>query len=165
MMSKAFTREDDLPDGPVMRRPPSPLPAGTKNYLTSDGATRLKEELHHLLETERPQAASVDRDRLPALDERIAHLRHALETAIVVNPTSQGADKVRFGCSVKVREENSEETVYRIVGVDEIDLESNRISWLSPLARALMNGRVGDHIRLKLPGRETELKILEISCH
>ena len=168
-MSKAFTREDsdgaDLPDLPA---PTSTLPFGAKNYMTPDGAIRLREELARLVEIDRPQfvASRSDPDskrQLAAIDQRIAHLEHSLETATVVEPSSGEANVVRFGATVMVRERNGEEATYRIVGVDEIDLDRGWVSWLSPIAKALLNARVGERVRFHVPSGEQELEIIEIS--
>src|ERR1044072_6164835 len=102
-MSKAFTREsDDLPDPPVVACPPSPLPAGAKNYLTPDGARRLSEELERLVQVERPrQVASTDnpeaKRRIQALHQRIYYLQRSLQSAVVVAPPIKPEVGVRFG--------------------------------------------------------------------
>src|ERR1043165_3209513 len=135
-MSKAFTREsDDLPDLPARPRPPSPLPPGAKNYLTSDGARRLREELDHLVEEERPRVAASPQDpdakrQLQALDQRIAYLDQSLQSAVVVASPRGPADQVRFGASVAVRDRGGVESRYRIVGVDETDVDRGWVSWL-----------------------------------
>lgn len=168
-MSKAFTREDDLPDPGTPRRVPSALPPGAKNYLTPEGAKRLTAELNGLIQTERPQALAAAPDqrtseRLQALDERIHHLRTSLESAVVVGPPKEDVDRVRFGASVSVRTgPDGDVTRYRIVGIDETDVERGWISWVSPIARALLSGRVGDHVRLELPSGEKELEIVDIA--
>ena len=165
VMSKAFTREDDLPDPTPTRRSPSPLPPGGKNYLTPDGARRLRAELDRLVEVERPQAAATSgdaREKLRALDERIQHLRQSLQTAFVVDPPVTAEDRVRFGATVTVREPDGEESRYRIVGLDEADADRDWVSWLSPIAKALLNARAGERVRLRLPRGERELEIIGI---
>jgi transcription elongation factor GreB len=165
-MSKAFTREsDDLPDPPVAARSLSALPPGAKNYLTPDGARRLREELDRLVQVERPRAAAASdpleaRRRLRSLDQRIQHLHQSLASAVVVNPPVGSEDRVRFGATVTVRDQHGEEGCYRIVGLDEMDADRGWVSWLSPIARALLNARRGERVRFRLPAGEVELEIL-----
>jgi len=170
-MSKAFTREsDDASELPV--RPPraSPLPPGTKNYLTPDGAARLRAELDELMQKERPgvaqdseRAAEPDaRHRHQTLDARIAELQQTLHTAVVVPAPAPPYEQVRFGATVLVREGNGEEARYRIVGVDETDIDRGWVSWLSPIAKALLNARLGQRVRFQFPSGEAELEIVDI---
>ena len=167
-MSKAFTREsDDLPDQPDLPRQSSSLPPGAKNYLTPDGARRLREELDRLQE-ERPEvAASMDggdtKRQLQVLDQRILQLQVSLQSAVVVSPPSSPEDCVRFGATVTVRERNGSESRYRIVGVDETDLDRGWVSWLSPIAKALLNARLGQRVRFKFPSGDTEFEIVGIN--
>lgn len=161
-MSKAFTREDDLPDPMVTRRLPSPLPPGAKNYLTPDGARRLQAELDHLTNVERPQIAtdaSGAREQLQAVDQRIQHLHQSLQSAVIVNPPTGPEDRVRFGATVTVREPGGEVSRYRIVGIDETDIDRGWVSWLSPIGKALLNARLGQRVRFKFPSGEKELEI------
>lgn len=169
-MSKAFTREsDDLPEQPIQPRPLSSLPPGARNYLTPGGADKLRAELARLIEVERPEAAKAAAadpatSRVVALlDQRIQHLQHSLHTAVIVPPPDATEDRVRFGASVTVRQQDGVETCYRIVGVDETDLDRDWVSWLSPIARALINARVGQRVRFKFPSGEHELEILRIT--
>jgi transcription elongation factor GreB len=168
-MSKAFTREsDDTPDPPVRPRRASPLPPGARNYLTPDGAARLRHELERLTQHERPKLAATPPDdhtrrRLQELDARMAELQHSLSTAVVAPPPAPPYEQVRFGATVAVRERDGAETRYRIVGVDETDLDRDWVSWLSPIARVLLNARVGQRVRLKLPAGERELEIVGIA--
>ncbi len=167
-MSKAFTREsDDAPEPPTRLRPPAPLPPGTKNYLTAAGARRLQAELDRLTQIERPKLAAATDDpdarrRLQSLDQQIQHLHQTLGTAVVVAPPSVPWEQVRFGATVIVRSGSSGETRYRIVGVDETDLDRGWVSWLSPIARALLNVRLGQRVRFKFPSGEEELEIVRI---
>jgi transcription elongation factor GreB len=167
-MSKAFTREsDDAPEPPARLRPVSPLPPGAKNYLTANGARRIQAELDRLTQVERPNllAAPADPDtrrQLLSLDLQIQHLHQRLGTAVVVPPPSAPWEKVRFGATVTVRSRNREETRYRIVGIDETDADRGWVSWLSPIARALLNARVGERVRFKFPSGEEELEILDL---
>lgn len=168
-MSKAFTREsDDLPDRPRPPRVQSPLPPGARNYLTPGGAERLREELDRLLQTERPaMAPSSDdpeaRQKLQIMDQRIQQLQSSLDSAVVVTPPVGQEDKVRFGATVIVRNRGGEETQYRIVGVDETDIDRGWVSWLSPIAKALLNTTRGDRVRFKFPSGEEELEIVRIT--
>ena len=168
-MSKAFTREsDDQPERPMLNRPASSLPAGAKNYFTPAGAQRLREELDRLTQMERPRlAASPDegeaRRELQILDQRIHLLQHSLHSAEVVPPPVGLPDRVRFGATVLVRSSSGEESRYRIVGVDETDIDRGWVSWVSPIARALVNAQVGQRVRFKFPSGEEELEIVEIA--
>jgi transcription elongation factor GreB len=169
-MSKAFTREsDDLPDPPPRPRPSSGLPAGAKNYLTPGGARQLAEELERLVHTDRPQlAANSQADaeagaRLVVVDQRIQHLQQSLESAVVVPAPTGIVNKVRFGATIVVRESNGEESTYRIVGVDETDIDRGWISWLSPIAKALINTEVGQRVRFRFPSGEQEFEIMKIT--
>ena len=167
-MSKAFTREsDEVPEQPILLRLPT-LPPGTKNYLTPDGARRLREELDRLMQVERPQATAAAegsdaRGSLPSLDQRILHLQESLHTAVVVPPPAPPHEQVRFGATVTVRERGGEESRYRLVGVDETDIDRGWVSWLSPIARALLNARLGQRVRFKSPAGERELEITGIA--
>ena len=168
-MSKAFTREsDDLPDRPELPRPAVVLPPGAKNYLTPGGALRLRQELERLVGEERPHlaaaAAAADTPRqLHALDQRVHHLQHTLHTAVVTGPPAVADGVARFGATVTVRDRSGAESTYRIVGVDETNLDRNWVNWLSPIARALLNASVGQRVRLRLPAGDEELEILRVS--
>jgi transcription elongation factor GreB len=168
VMSRAFVRESDFPQLPELPPQVSPLPPGAKNYLTPGGAQRLRAELTRLLETERPRLAAAPLDdtdakrELQVLDQRIRYLQESLRTADVMPPPDGPIDVVRFGATVTVREKNSTETHYRIVGVDETDLDRNWVSWLSPIARALMNAKLGERVTFKAPRGAKELEIVGI---
>jgi len=165
-MSKAFTRESDAPEPPFRPRPVSVLPPGTKNYLTASGAESVRHELERLLNAERPRLAADGSDeakeKVRGLDERIAYLQHTLHTATIVPSPEQPDDTVRFGATVTVRDHSGAETSYRIVGVDETDLDRDWVSWLSPIAKALLNARVGQRVKFKFPSGEGELEILRV---
>lgn len=167
-MSKAFTREDDnapeLPDLPPLI---STLAPGAKNYITAAGAQKLRDELQHLIETTRPALADSQDDpdakrQLARLDQRIMQLEESLQSAEIVPTASGPADVVRFGATVTVRESDGTETGYRIVGVDETDMDRNWVSWMSPIAKALLNGKRGERIRFKFPSGEETLEIVDI---
>jgi transcription elongation factor GreB len=167
-VSKAFTREsDDVPERPIQPRRPSPLPPGTKNYLTAQGAQRLREELDCLLQIERPTlVASAENDEarrhFQRVEERIGQLQQSLHSAVVVNPPSAPDNHIRFGATVTMRNPRGEESCYRIVGVGESDVDRDWISWLSPLAKALLDARVGQQVRIKLPDGEEQFEIVRI---
>jgi len=166
-MSKAFTREsDDLPDVP-MPRLQSALPPGTKNYLTPEGARRLREELTRLTEIERPKAETLSdtterKRQLQTLGQRMAYLHESLQQAEVVRPPPAPWTTVKFGATVTVRDRVGRETRYRIVGIDQADPDCDSVSWLSPLARALLNARLGQIVRFQSPDGEQQLEIVAI---
>jgi transcription elongation factor GreB len=144
------------------------LPPGAKNYLTAGGANQLQRELDCLLNTERPRRAAAADDEeskrdLQAVDQRIQHLQQTLHTAVIVTPSASADDTVRFGATVTVREPSGDLSTYRIVGVDETDLDRNWVSWLSPIAKALLNARVGQRVRFKFPSGEEELEIVSVA--
>ncbi len=179
-MSKAFVKENEDADeeGPEPQAPA--LPEGSKNYITPRGEARLRTELHKLLNEDRPKmtetvawAASLgDRSenadyiygkrRLREIDRRIRFLTKRLEIAEVVDPTKSETDSVRFGATVRVNLDGEEEKTYSIVGVDEIDGKRGRISWISPLGRALLRAKVGDTVSFRAPKGEIDVEILEI---
>jgi transcription elongation factor GreB len=167
-MSRAFVRESDVPQLPELPPQVSALPPGAKNHLTAGGAKRLRDELARLHEIDRPKLASAPADDVDAkrelllLDQRIRYLQQSLSTAEVTEITPGETDVVLFGTTVTVREPNSGETKYRIVGVDEIDLDRNWVSWLSPIARALMNAKAGDRVTLNAPRGARELEVVRI---
>lgn len=171
-MSRAFVRESDVPQLPELPPQVSPLPPGAKNYLTPSGAQRLQAELQRLREQERPRLAAAPADDVDAkrellvLDQRIRYLQESLRTAEITPPPAPPApaeaDVVRFGATVTVREANGAETRYRIVGVDETDLDRNWVSWLSPIARALLNARRGERVQFKAPRGMRELEVVGI---
>jgi len=184
-MSKAFTREadgdSDDSDGDEDLQPALKLPQGTHNYITPGGHARLKAELDHLLRTERPHVVEIvawaasngDRSengdyiygkkRLREIDRRIRFLTKRLDIAQVVDPTRQeSADQVFFGATVTIGDEQGEEQTYQIVGVDETDIARGRISWVSPLARALLKAVEGDTVRFQSPAGWREVDVLAV---
>jgi transcription elongation factor GreB len=180
-MNKAFTRETDDDDDAAPAGAPQ-LPVGLKNYVTPAGYQRLKDELDHLWKEERPAlvqtiawaASNGDRSengdyiygkkRLREIDRRIRFLSKRLENAEVVDPAQRGTcDQVFFGATVTVCGNDGCERTYSIVGVDEADAGRGLISWVSPLARALLKAREADVVKVQLPGGLEELEIVEIS--
>jgi len=178
-MSKAFTRETDAPEDPAPEVRPA-LPQGVKNYITPAGHTRLKSELKVLVEVERPEvvrtvswaASNGDRSengdyiygkrRLREIDHRIRFLMKRLEIAEVVDPHDQDRDRVFFGATVTYCDSSGTERTVSIVGTDEVDPSRGRISWISPVARALLRAREGDVVTLKTPAGTEELEVIEI---
>lgn len=165
-MSKAFTREDDAPEMPVVARRVSSLPPGTQNLMTPGGALRLKTELAQV-QTAREQLLATRGDpdkpqKLAALEQRALLLDDCLRTASVVQPPATPDDRVRFGAVVTVREADGTVTRHRIVGVDEVDFDRGWVSWLSPIAKALLNKHVGQRVRLRVPSGEKELEITAV---
>ncbi len=165
-MSKAFTREsDDAPEAPLVR-PATALPPGVKNLLTPGGALQLRQELERLTvegAALRDQTDDTSKRLQQAMAARALQIQKTLQTAVITAPPTAATDVVQFGATVKVRERSGDETTYRIVGVDETDLDRNLVSWLSPIAKALLNRRVGETVRLKLPLGEEQLTILSVS--
>jgi transcription elongation factor GreB len=185
-MSKAFTRESDEADA-ADDEPLSlaPLPAGARNYMTPGGFARLNSELERLVKTERPDlvatvswaASNGDRSengdyiygkkRLREIDRRIRFLILRLDAAEVVDPLARRdhdyADQVFFGATVTVRDAGGAERTVHIVGVDEIDTVRGFISWVSPMARALLKAREGDAVTLRTPGGAEQLEVVRVS--
>ena len=177
-MSKAFTRESDTDSEEEWEEPQAGLPPGTPNYITPEGHARLFSELDQLLRVDRPKvvetvawaASNGDRSengdyiygkrRLREIDRRIRFLTKRLEIAQVVDPALQaGNDQVFFGATVTVCDEAGASHTYRIVGVDETDLARGHISWISPLARALLKSREGDTVRFQSPAGPREIEV------
>ena len=181
-MSKAFTRENDDADDDDDELSPLPaIPAGTKNYMTPAGYRSLKEEYMHLLDVERPATVQVvswaagngDRSengdyiygkrRLREIDRRLRFLAKRMENSEVIDPAQrQGCEQVFFGATVTVCHEDGAERTYSIVGVDEANASKGHISWVSPLARALLKARADDAVKLQLPGGIEELVVVEV---
>jgi len=184
-MSKAFTREtepdNDLGEQEAVSSSP-PLPVGSRNYITPWGHKRLMDEFLWLMNRERPHvtatvswaASNGDRSenadyiygkkRLREIDRRIRFLTKRLDTAEVVDPAAPREDEARifFGATVTFANQEGEEKTVSIVGVDEIDTSRGYISWISPLARALIKAREGDVVTLHAPGGTEELEIVEV---
>ncbi|MEQ2007579.1 MAG: GreA/GreB family elongation factor [Limisphaerales bacterium] len=165
-MSKAFTREDDQPEMPVVSRRVSSIPPGTQNLMTPDGERRLRQELAGL-QAAREQLltgkGNPDKaQQLAAIEQRALILDDCLRTASVVQPPATPDGRVRFGATVTVRGAGGVEACHRIVGVDEADFDRGWVSWRSPIAKALLNASVGQRVRVKLPGGEQELEILAV---
>ncbi len=179
-MSKAFTKETDSDDDDGLDEAPS-LPAGTKNYITQAGFQRLQDELRDLVKVERPKvvetvswaAGNGDRSengdyiygkkRLREIDRRIRFLTKRLEIAEVVDPAQQkNRDQVFFGATVTYANEDGGEKTVTIVGIDEANLEHGKVSWISPIARALHKAREGDVVDLRTPHGIEHVEVLAI---
>ncbi|EGJ12367.1 MULTISPECIES: transcription elongation factor GreB [Rubrivivax] len=181
-MNKAFTKEtdaaddgdDDLPGLP-------PLPAGTRNYMTPQGWRMLREELMTLLDVERPKivetvswaAKNGDRSengdylygkkRLREIDRRIRFLTKRLDIAEVADPSAHhGSDQVFFGATVTYANAKGEERTITIKGIDEADNLKGEVSWVAPIARALLKSREGDEVQLMTPGGLETIEVVEV---
>jgi transcription elongation factor GreB len=171
-MSKAFVREsEDDDEAPTLE--PAPPPA--KNYISPAGFARLQAEKKQLLEVERPEvvrtvawaAKNGDRSengdylygkkRLREIDRRVRFLIKRLEAAEVVESAGRDSDQVFFGATVKLKDKT-----LTIVGIDETDTRKGRVSWISPIAKALLKAREGDRVTLRTPAGVEELEILEV---
>jgi len=182
-VSKAFTKETDAEsdeDGGDSTAPA--LPSGSKNYMTPTGYARLRDELLQLMDEERPKvveavhwaAKNGDRSengdylygkkRLREIDRRIRFLTKRLEIAEVTDPSvHHGSDQVFFGATVRYVDETGDERSVTILGIDEADSAKSQVSWISPIARALLKSREGDVVRLVTPGGTHEVELLSVS--
>ena len=180
-MSKAFVKEsEDDDDAPEPASQPTGRAPGGKNYISPAGFARLKAELKQLVEVERPEvvktvawAASLgDRSenadyiygkrRLREIDRRVRFLIKRLEAAEVVRSAGRDTDQVCFGATVRYRSKNDEKML-TILGADEVDPAQGKVSWLSPIAKALLKARAGDTVTLRTPAGEERLEILEVT--
>ena len=179
-MSKAFVKEDaddsgELPDEPAT------LPAGTKNYITPAGFRRMQDELKHLQTAERPRIVEIvawaagngdrsengdyiyGKQRLREIDRRCRFLSKRLEAAEIVDPArQQNLDRVFFGATVTYATAAGDERTITIVGIDEVDADNGRVSWISPIARALMKAQEGDVVELRTPHGPEPIEVIEI---
>lgn len=158
-MSRAFVREDDFKEQAPLRPMPT-LPVGVKNYITRAGADGLRAEVAKLDEERSKAAVAKDRAQVANVDARIARVEDILRSVTIVEPAA--AEEVRFGANVTVKYPSGDVEVFRVVGVNEIDLERNFISWQSPLARALMGAKAGDVVKFKAPAGEQRLEVLKV---
>jgi len=179
-MSKAFTKETDADDDDIDAGP-APIPGG-KNYVTPEGFKRIEDELQSLSRVERPKIVEIvswaagngDRSengdyiygkkRLREIDRRIRYLTKRHESAEVVDPALQkNRAQVFFGATVTYAGTDDVEHTIKIVGIDEADLDAGKVSWISPVARALLKAKVGDTVKLHVPAGVQEIDVLEIS--
>ncbi len=177
-MSKAFTRESETEDDEVGL---PPLPAGGKNYITPKGYVALRAELFDLIDNERPKVVDIvhwaasngDRSengdyiygkkRLREIDRRIRFLTKRLEIAEVTDPSVHlGKDQVFFGATVTYVEEAGDERTVTILGIDEADSLKGEVTWISPIARALIKAREGDVVKLVTPLGVQEVEVLRV---
>lgn len=180
-MNKAFVKESDNDDDEELGASLPAIPAGSKNYITPQGYQRMKDELLQLIDVERPEivrivhwaASNGDRSengdylygkkRLREIDRRIRFLTKRLDIAEVVDPSAHhGSDQVFFGATVTYENRAGQATTVTIMGIDEIDPLNGKISWISPVARALTKARTGDLVSLHTPAGLEELEILEV---
>jgi transcription elongation factor GreB len=166
-VSKAFTRESDDPTADEVPSMPPRSSAGEKNYITREGADRLRDRLKELLDEKRVLASKGDegtpsaKAALRRLETAIQKLQSTLNSIFVVEPPAD-RERVALGAAVRVRDEDGEEETYQIVGIDEADPGQGRISSASPLAQALLTRRAGEKVRFQSPGGELELTILSV---
>ncbi len=179
-MSKAFTRETDNTDDDEDIALPA-LPPGTRNYLTPAGYARLRAELLGLLDDERPKIVEIvswaakngDRSengdylygkkRLREIDRRIRFLTKRLDIAEVADPSLHfGHDQVFFGATVTYVNQRDEERTVTIKGIDEVDNLKGEVSWIAPIARALLKARVGDEVQLMTPGGLEQIEVIAV---
>jgi transcription elongation factor GreB len=180
-MSKAFTREEDGGEEFENIDEPDPLPSGTRNYMTQAGFRQMQEERQQLTRVERPRVVEIvswaagngDRSengdyiygkrRLHEIDRRIRFLTKRLESAVVVDPAQQkNHDQVFFGATVTYENSRGEEHTVTLVGIDEADLEQGKISWISPIARALLKSREGDVVEVRTPAGTESIEVVKI---
>jgi transcription elongation factor GreB len=181
-MSKAFTREDDGADDDDLPEESGGLPLAAKNYMTPAGFARLREELDSLMRKERPEVVKVvswaasngDRSengdyiygkkRLREIDRRVRYLSKRLANSEVVDPARRArTDQVFFGATVTYANGRGDERTIKIVGVDEVDLDKGHVSWISPIAKALLKAEEGDVVRMRTPTGVEELEIITVS--
>jgi len=179
-MSKAFTKESDAADEDDDLALPA-LPAGTKNYLTPQGYRRLRDELKQLLDVERPKVVDIvswaasngDRSengdylygkkRLREIDRRIRFLTRRLDIAEVADPSlHHGSDQIFFGATVTYENRRGERRTITIKGIDEADSLKGEVSWVAPIARALLKAREGDEVTLATPGGVERLDVVQV---
>lgn len=177
-MNKAFTPEKNNLDNDELQPDAPAIPQGSKNYITPLGAKKLKDELHHLLYVERPEitkkvtwaAGNGDRSenadyqynkrRLRQIDSRIRFLQKRIEAFEIVDPASICSDQIVFGATVTLLDEEDNNKTYSIVGIDEMNASLGKISWISPLAKAMLKKRVGDLVIFQSPKGLRELEII-----
>ena len=180
-MSKAFTRETDGEDDDEDAGLP-PLPAGGKNYITPQGYARMRAELLTLIDDERPKVVEIvhwaasngDRSengdyiygkkRLREIDRRIRFLTKRMELASVTDPAVHfGSDQLFFGATVAYEDEQGNAKTITILGIDEADSLNGQVSWVSPIARALLKSKVGDVVRLQTPAGMQDIEVMQVA--
>ena len=181
LMNKAFTRETSSEDEDDESPTPA-LPTGTKNYMTPQGYDRMRSELLQLIDDERPKVVEIvhwaasngDRSengdyiygkkRLREIDRRIRFLTKRLELASVSDPSvHHGNDQVFFGATVTYEDLQGQATTITILGIDEADSLKAQVSWVSPIARALLKSRVGDVVKLQTPKGAQDIEVMQVT--
>jgi transcription elongation factor GreB len=180
-MSKAFTREvnseDEDEDAGL-----AAIPSGSKNYITPQGYARMRTELLALIDDERPKVVEIvhwaasngDRSengdyiygkkRLREIDRRIRFLTKRLELASVTDPAVHfGSDQVFFGATVTYEDDQGHAKTITILGIDEADSLNAQVSWVSPIARALLKSKVGDMVRLQTPAGTQDIEVIQVA--
>ena len=180
-MSKAFVKEDADDADDLPEEEPVALPAGAKNYITPAGFRRMQDEWKHLQTAERPRVVEIvswaagngdrsengdyiyGKQRLREIDRRLRFLAKRLEIAEIVDPARQAhLDRVFFGATVTYASAAGEERTITIVGIDEVDADNGRVSWISPIARALLKAQEGDVVELRTPHGVEPIEVVEI---
>ena len=180
-MSKAFTKDGDENENEALPELEDSIVPGGKNYITPHGAEKLRAEFKELKFKERPEVTRVvswaagngDRSenadyqygkkRLREIDRRLRFLAKRLEAAEIIDPEKITVTHVQFGATVEIEFEDGRQRTYSIVGLDEADVSRGKISWLSPIARALMKTSEGDTVTLNAPGGQQEISVLSVS--
>ena len=180
LMNKAFTRESPPEDDDEENLLPD-MPAGSKNYMTPQGYASMRAELLSLIDEERPKVVDIvhwaasngDRSengdyiygkkRLREIDRRIRFLTKRLELASVSDPSvHHGNDQVFFGATVTYEDAQGKSSTVTILGIDEADSLKSQVSWVSPIARALLKARVGDVVKLQTPLGVQDIEVLKV---
>jgi len=181
-MSKAFTKESDGDDEDDLPEESGGLPLAAKNYMTPAGFARMREELDGLMRKERPEVVKVvswaagngDRSengdyiygkkRLREIDRRVRYLSKRLANAEVVDPARRAAtEQVFFGATVTYANGRGEERTIKIVGVDEVELDKGHVSWISPIAKALLRAEQGDVVKMRTPQGVEEIEVVTVA--
>ena len=181
-MSKAFTKESDGDDEDDLPEDMGGLPISAKNYMTPQGFGRMREELDALMRKERPEVVKVvtwaagngDRSengdyiygkkRLREIDRRVRYLSKRLANAEVVDAAKRPkTEQVFFGATVTYANGKGEERTIKIVGVDEVELDRGHVSWISPIAKALLRAEEGDVVKMRTPGGVEEIEIVKVT--
>jgi transcription elongation GreA/GreB family factor len=163
-MSRAFVKDDneDRPSEELPERPVSDAP----NYVTAEGLRLLRERVEQLAREHarlREAAEAFDKPRLAVNERDLRYFQSRLDSAVVVDIASEPRGEVHFGATVKTEDEAGNISSFTIVGEDEADVRNNKISWLAPLAKALLGSKVGDTVTWTRPAGSTTLEVLEIS--
>jgi transcription elongation GreA/GreB family factor len=162
-MSRAFVKGDDsdlageeLPERPISSQP---------NYVTREGLEQLRrryEELQHQHAELKAAGEDFDKPKLSAIERDMRYFSQRLESAIAVDPSNEPQDEVHFGATVKAEDEDGTVHFFTIVGEDEADVATGKVSWMSPVGKAMIGARVGDTVKWHRPAGEVELEVLEI---